>query len=146
MTLKVVMIQPVMILVCVSVEFKCIGVTRDPIYQSILCDVRDSMESGDTVPVKLVPEPDNPFDSNAIAFKCLQNSVWKTFGYVVSEICGEILAAIASGDIVSVELTWVKYKLWKKSPGFYAAVKVTKKGDWSNRVKESRSTFSYTSY
>ncbi len=35
-----------------SVDFKCIGVTRDPTYQSILLDVRDMMESGHIVPIK----------------------------------------------------------------------------------------------
>ncbi len=124
------------------VDFKCIGVTRDPTYQSILLEVRDMMESGNTVPIKLCPDPDNLFDSNAIAFQCLLNSIWKTFGYVVSEICGEVLDTIESGNIISVEFTWVKYKLWKKSPGFYAAVRITRKGEWSRRVKHSRSTFS----
>ena len=42
------MTQPVItMLACVPSTFKCIVVTRDPVFQSILCDVRDAMESGD---------------------------------------------------------------------------------------------------
>lgn len=125
-----------------SVDFKCIGVTRDPMYQSVLSRVRDALDSGDTVPVKLVPEPQNPFDSNAIALKCLQDNIWEKFGYLVSEVCGEVLAAITNGDILSVDFTWVKFKVWKKSPGFYASITISKKGEWSRKVRASRSTFS----
>lgn len=124
------------------VDFKCIGVTRDPVYQTILCDVRDTIQSGDTVAVRLAPEPDNQYDANAIAFQCLHHSEWKTIGYVVSEICEEVLAAIQSDDIVSVEFSWVKYKLWKKNPGFYASIRITRNGKWSQKVIQCRSTFS----
>ena len=124
-----------------SVDFKCIGVTRDPTYQNILSDVRDVIESGHSVPVKLLPEPTNHYDPNAIAFQCLHQNNWKTFGYVVSEVCEEVLDAIERGCIISVEFVWVKYKLWKQSPGFYAAVRITRKGEWSHKVKKSHSTF-----
>ena len=104
--------------------------------------MKDIIESGQSVPVKLLPEPQNVFDHNAIAFQCLHNRKWKTFGYVVSEVALEVLAAIDNEDIISVEFAWVKYKLWRKSPGFYAAINITRKGEWSRSVKESRSTFS----
>ncbi len=45
-------------------------------YQTILGDVRDKMQSGDTVPVKLFPEPENLCDASAIAFKCFHDSEW----------------------------------------------------------------------
>ncbi len=52
------------------VDFKCIGVTQEPIYQTILEQFRDRIRSGENVPVKLMPEPDNPYDSKAVAFQC----------------------------------------------------------------------------
>ena len=124
------------------VPFKCIGVTRDTRYQDILHEVRDRIQGGDTVPVKMVQEPDNVFDSQAIAFQCYHSDSWQTIGYVVSEICDEVNAAINQGDILSVEFSWVKYKLWKKSPGYYACIGVTRKGEWSTKVKRCCSTFS----
>lgn len=125
-----------------SVEFKCIGVTKDVIYQNILSDVRDIIQAGGTVDVKLAPEPDNPHDANAIAFKCMHQGEWKKIGYVVAETSEEVLAAIQCDDIVSVQFAWVKYKLWKKNPGFYASIVITRKGEWSQQVFKSRSTFS----
>ncbi len=124
------------------VDFKCIGVTRDPVYQTILGDVRDKMQSGDTVPVKLFPEPENLYDASAIAFKCFHDSEWKTIGYVVSEICKDVQAAIDNCVVLSVDFAWVKYKVLRKRPGFYAAVRITRTGEWSQSVREARSTFS----
>ncbi len=100
------------------------------------------MQSGGTVPVKLLPEPENPYDASAIAFKCLHDSEWKTIGYIVSEICKDVQAAIDNGFVVSVEFAWVKYKILRKRPGFYAAVRITRTGEWSQKVREARSTFS----
>ena len=116
--------------------------TRESVYQSILSDVRDVIQCGGTVDVRLAPEPENPFDANAIAFQCMHHGEWKTIGYVVAEVCEDVLAAIESEDILSVQVAWVKYKLWKKSPGFYASITITRKGEWSKKVFESRNTFS----
>ena len=40
--------------------------------------------------------------------------------------------------IIEVKVSWIKYKLWKKSPGFYD---ITRRGEWSRVVWEARSTF-----
>ena len=48
----------------------------------------------------------------------MHNGVWRTIGYVVSEICEEVHTAIKQGDILVVEFVWVKFKLWKKQPGY----------------------------
>lgn len=62
-------------------------------------------------------------------------------GYVVSELCEEVHSAFSSNSIVSVEFAWVKYKLWKKAPGYYAAINITRKGEWSKKIKNRSSTF-----
>lgn len=123
------------------VPFKCIGVTRDSHYQRILQQVKDRIKSGEQVPVKLMPEPDNVYDSRAIAFQCLHDRTWQTIGYVVIEACEEVHAAIKEGKITSVEFAWVKYKLWKRSPGYYTAINITRKGEWSPTVKKCCNTF-----
>ena len=64
--------------------------TRESVYQSILSDVRDVIQCGG---VRLAPEPENPFDANAIAFQCMHHGEWKTIGYVVAEVCEDVLAA-----------------------------------------------------
>ena len=53
------------------VPFKGISVTPDTRYLDILREVRDGIQSGDTVPVKMVQEPDNVFDSQALLFSVI---------------------------------------------------------------------------
>ena len=65
--------------------FKCIGANCSPNYQATLKKASELLREGDNVPVKLVPELDNPMDSKAIAFKCQIGEKWFTIGYVVSE-------------------------------------------------------------
>ena len=81
------------------VTFKCIGAVRDKIAQQTLRTVRNRMEKGYTVPLKLEPEPDNFWDSNAIAFMCCTDQKWIRIGYIVSELTGEVHDAIARIDI-----------------------------------------------
>ena len=123
------------------VAFKCIGVTRDSLYQTVLQQVKYRMKDGETVQVKLKPEPDNPYDTRAIAFQCLHQDTWQTIGYVVIEACEEVHTAIEERKIISVEFAWVKYKLWKRSTGYYTAINITRKGEWSPTVRKCCSTF-----
>lgn len=125
-----------------KIVFKCIGSTRDTTYQTALRGARDNRLSGCNVPVKLVHEASNPYDSRAIAFKCELGGKWYTIGYVVSELLEEVHAAIDSDSIVSVEFAWVRYITdWTRSgPGFFAGVAVEKKGQWSDNARRAAST------
>ena len=125
-----------------TVTFKVIGCTKERVYQDILKKVRDIREEGQDIPIALVREPCNPFDCNAIAFQCKIDGKWKRVGYVVSEILSEVHTAIENSEILRVEFAWVKYiSDWTRSgPGFFAGVKVTKKGQWSSRVVQAAST------
>ena len=124
------------------VTFKVIGVLRDPDIQTRLREIRDRQDRGEQFSVKLLPEPDNPVDPQAIRFGVNIDDSWKTIGYVVKEIVEEVHSAIRTNSILFTELAWVKYKLWKKAPGFYAAVNITRRGQWSLSVYRARSTFS----
>lgn len=124
-----------------TVAFKCIGVTRDPSYQVALRTAKELLDHNEDVTLKLVPEPDNKYDPKAICFKCKLHNDWMAIGYVVSELCEEVHSAFSSNSIVSVEFAWVKYKLWKKAPGYYAAINITRKGEWSKKIKNCSSTF-----
>ena len=63
-------------------------------------------------------------------------------GYVVREALTEVHSALVNDKIVEVKISWIKYKSWKKSPGFYAAIDITRRGEWSRLVYRARSTFS----
>lgn len=124
-----------------KVRFKCIGVTRDVSYQSCLKEVNSQLMEGKYVPVRLVPEPDNPYDSRAINFQCELNKKWKIIGYVVKELCDAVHEALSENKIVSTEFAWVKYKvLHTTGPGYYAAIDITRKGNWPPRVHSCSNT------
>ena len=94
--------------VLLTATFKCIGVTRDPSYQDSLLAVHKLMKEGKSVPIKLVPEPTNPFDSRAISFQCQLNGKWKVIGYVVKELCDSVHDALSNQSITCTKFAWVK--------------------------------------
>ena len=124
-----------------TVTFKCIGVTRDPMYQDCLKTVSGLLQAGTTVPVKVIPEPNNPFDSRALAFQCLIDNKWQVIGYVIKELCDIVHEAIADSSIISVRFAWVRYKVVRTTgPGYYAAIDITRKGKWPPIIHRSAST------
>lgn len=92
-----------------TVTFKVIGCNKERGYQDVLHICRDNIQAGQTVSVKLTPEPKNPFNSRAIAFVCLIDGRWCRIGYVVNKILEEIHQALAINEILSVKFSWVKY-------------------------------------
>lgn len=125
-----------------TVIFKCIGASRDTHSQVVLRTARDMIANGETVPVRMIPEPTNMVDSRAIVFECQVEKKWSKIGYVVSEVLDPVHAAIRSNTIVSVEFRGVRYVThWSASgPGYYAAISVTKMGPWDRIVKRYQST------
>ena len=63
---------------------------------------RDRLDSGNVVAVELTPEPNNPYDPKAIAFRCLKDDKFHRIGYVVSEIVDHVHVALHSDVIVDV--------------------------------------------
>jgi len=53
-----------------TITFKCIGCTRDPDSQKALQETSQRLAKEETVMVQLQCEPENKFDSQAIAFQC----------------------------------------------------------------------------
>ena len=94
--------------------------------------------------MKLQPEPDNRYDSKAIAFLCKNDdSGWVGIGYVVREVLDEVHDAIYKKKILNVSFDWIKYTVHFKSPGWYAGIRIQRHGEWSLGVLRSRAT-SYT--
>ena len=122
-----------------TATFKCIGCTKDTSYQEILARISQLRNRHEEVACKLVPEPDNPCDSRAIAFKCNVGGKWHTIGYVVREALNEVHEAISARTITTVSIDWVKYIIYWQSPGWYAGIKVTRIGEWSRSVLLSQS-------
>ena len=120
-----------------SVVFKCIGCTKELRYQELLALASQKINKGETVPVKLEREPNNPYDSNAIAFMCHAEKDWERIGYVVSEALTDTNEAISNNKILKVYFSWIKYIVYYKQPGWYAGITVTRNGSWSRTVMQS---------
>ena len=82
------------------VVFKCIGFTRYFCYQKLLALASQKMKKGKVVPMKLEKEPNNPYDSNAIAFMCQADKDWERIGYVISETFTDTNEAISNNKIL----------------------------------------------
>lgn len=108
--------------------------------QALLQRVSDALHSGEEVPVRILPEPENPMDRNAVAFQCFVDNIWHKFGYAVREVTDELQTAIANNLIRNAQFKAVRY-ICRCAPGFYAAVDITKNGVWSQNVVRAKSTF-----
>ena len=124
-----------------SVVIKCIGVTKEKRYQELLALASRKRNNGETVPVKLMKEPTNCFDSRAIAFMCKADKDWERIGYVVSEALPDVHKAMNANKILGIRFDWVKLKFPVKHPGWYAGITVTLNGTWSRTVSRCCSTF-----
>ncbi len=125
-----------------TVRFKCIGANRDSQQQEALERANELRHDNKDVRVGLFPEPNNPVDSKAIAFKCLlDDQQWHRIGYIVREATDDVHEAIATNAIESVEFGWVKFRidLSRTGPGFYAGVDITRRGQWSSTVCKAAS-------
>ena len=92
-----------------TVTFKCIGTTKEDRYQETLARIAQLRNAGQEVLCKLQPEPENPFDSLAIAFRCEIDSYWHTIGYVVKEALDDVHEALSAKKITAVSFDWVKF-------------------------------------
>ena len=125
-----------------TVTFKCIGTQHDQHAQGILEIVSHYLDEGNEVPVNIYPEPTNPRDTKAIAFKCWIENDWHRIGYVVSEARDEVNDALQNGKILEVKFSWARYLVkWVRSgPGWYAGINITIAGQWSTAIHHSASS------
>ena len=88
------------------------------------------------------PEPENKFDSKAIAFHAFIANQWHQIGYVVRKALDDMQSALDQNAIINVEFAWANYLIncTKSGPGYFAGINVTRRGKWSKEVCESAST------
>jgi len=119
-----------------TVTFKCIDTTHDSVSQHVLQKVSSLLHKGETVPVDIFPEPDNPYGSKAIAFKCFLDGQWKRIGYIVREALASVHSALSNRKIAGVAFSWANYLVtWPRSgPGYYAGINISIYGQWPMAV------------
>ena len=125
-----------------TIIFKCMGTNYHPESQNALSKAAELIKKGHDVPIKLSKEPDNIYDSQAIAFQCQLEGHWVRIGYIVREALPSVHKALTEKKIITVRFDWVKYLVtWSKSgPGFYAGIKISLNGEWPKEVWQCRST------
>ena len=133
--------------VCILTSYKrtethVVTVLYGPSRQNALERTAELIHEGNSVPVKLVPEPENKYDSKAIAFHCEVDGKWYLIGYVVREVLEAVHKAIQEKSILSVKFAWVKYRVvWMRpGPGFYAGIDITLNGKWPRIAMQHAST------
>ena len=70
---------------------------------------REILFSGQKVSVRLVEEPENAMDRNAISFHVKIGKAWNRIGYVARELTNYVKRAIDAGEIAGVEVKWIRY-------------------------------------
>lgn len=123
-----------------TVTFKCMGTTKENKYQENLARVSQLRNQGINVTCRVRPEPNNPFDSKAIAFDCQMDGTWHVIGYVVREALDELHEALKGDKITQVSLAWVKFQLIWRAVGWYAGINITRSGQWSLTILRCQSS------
>lgn len=125
-----------------TVTFKCIGSVHDNNAQEVLSRISSILCKGGEVDVRVNPEQDNKYDSQAIAFQCYIDSKWQRIGYVVKECVSHVHKALQEKRLLTLKIKWAKYLVcWKNSgPGFYAGIDMCISGKWHRDVIKGQST------
>lgn len=78
----------------------------------------------------------NKKDSRAIAFKCYIRDKWHVIGYIVREALDDVHDTLRNNALTEVKFPWTQYVIdWPQSGGgFYAGIRIPRKGRWSNGV------------
>ena len=82
------------------------GTTKEDRYQETLARVAQLRNAGQEVLCKLQPEPENPIDYLAIAFRCEVDSSWHAIGYVVKEALNDVHEALSAKRITALSFDY----------------------------------------
>ena len=123
-----------------TASFKCLGAVKQEPHQAALERAREMILSRNKPAVKLVEEPDNRVDPNAVCFHVrLENGSWERIGYVAKELTEYVKRAMHEGDIRNLCVKWIRYRYWPGGCGFYAAISITRRGRWEHIVMQKSS-------
>ena len=92
------------------------------------------LENGEEVKVDIKPEPDNDYDSNAIAVLLNYGSGWYTVGYIAKELTNEIHPLLKSSNI-KVGISHIRFRLTYSLIGYYLTLNITRTIRLSSKFK-----------
>jgi hypothetical protein len=114
--------------------FKVVGTCYSPARQKVLEEAYDYFHTYNRpVFAKLVPEPENPVDKNAIAVYVATNEVFEKVGYIPKELTCYLHGPL-SKKTLDVEVKNVRFRTTYLLVGYYISINISKKGAWDNAV------------
>lgn len=114
--------------------FKVMGTCYSTDYQTALEEAFEYMyEHNRPVLAKLVVEPDNPYDQNAIAVYIMSSEEYQKVGYIARELT-KFVHPLLKGPSTEVNVKRIRHDATYKMVGFYLTIEITKKGVWEKEV------------
>ena len=100
-----------------TVTFKCIGSTKETQYQEALSSAAARLNRGEAVLCQVLPEPNNPIDSEAICIQFKLDRKWYKVGYVIHEALCDLHTALRESKVTKVSIDWIKYIIYWRTLG-----------------------------
>lgn len=124
-----------------TVPFKCIGAAHEQARQNHLERAHNILhDQGGEITVKLRPETNNPYDANAIAIDMDYGEGFVHVGYIATELTTYIHPLLNSGQILTVSVQHIIFRVSFLKVGFYPKILITRRGTWDPYVcRKSRS-------
>ena len=100
-----------------TVTFKCIGSTKETQYQEALSSAAARLNRGEAVLCQVLPEPNNPIDSEPICIQFELDRKWYKVGYVIHEALSDLHTALRESKVTKVSINWIKYIIYWRTLG-----------------------------
>ena len=117
-----------------SLPFKVVGTCYSPARQKVLEEAYECLNTYNRlVFAKLVPEPENPMDKNAIAVYVLTDNEYEKVGYIPKERISYLHGPLSKRTL-DVTVENVRFRTTYLLIGYYITLNISKKGAWDNVV------------
>ena len=116
-----------------SESFTVTGSYNEDRYQTALLKCSDAIRRKESFPIRVLFEPNNIEDKNAIKFEVYFDNSWLIIGYCAVKKIPKLNKAIRKKEIETVSLLYVRIQWipWKSSLCFYACANIVKKRTWT---------------
>lgn len=123
-----------------TLPFKVLGSCHKKHRQVVLEQAHDYLyEYNRPVCISLEREPDNPYDSNAIAVFLQTIDEFEIVGYIASELTQYVIPSLGHPDF-RASVKDIRFRTTYMMVGFYLSIELTKRGLWHKEViKASKS-------
>lgn len=117
--------------------FKVMGTCYNSCRQTALSEALMYLEDYNRpVFAKLVAEPENIVDPNAIAVYVMSSGDYEKVGYIAKELT-QYVHPVLNDPAFDVEINKIRFCATYRMIGFYLTINITKKGSWDKTVMKA---------